>query len=435
VTRADDRDSGTRYDVSVSGGRGAVVGDYATVIQVFKDAPRALSSQIRTQEFTSLIEERTRSFVGREHVFAAVDRAIGDHDFPSGYIVVRGEPGIGKTAIMGELVKSRALVHHFNVAPLGIRSPQAFLSNVCAQLIVRYGLDHTSLPAEAVQDGGFLSRLLAEAAADARNRPIVVAVDALDEAEDVGLPQGANRLFLPPTLPRGVYLVVSTREEADYRLFTDSRKDIYLRDDDPRNLDDVGTYIRAYITSHRERMQPRIEQWGAEEGHFVEVLTAKSTGNFMYAVHVLRDIADGALTPENVDDIQHLPQGLRSYYQRHWKDMRSADPENFGRYQQPVVCLLATAREPVSVAQLLDWTAHFWKRRDWDVKALDSTSVRDVLVAWREFLNEESQEAERRYRIYHASFQDFLADEVGLVLYHDTIGAAALAKIPGFTEG
>ena len=90
-----------RYDVRVEGGKGAVIGDFATVVQVFKEAPRALSSQIRTQEFTSLIEERTRSFVGRDYVFATVDRALGDDGFPSGYIVLHGEPGIGKTAILG----------------------------------------------------------------------------------------------------------------------------------------------------------------------------------------------------------------------------------------------------------------------------------------------------------------------------------------------
>ena len=164
------------------------------------------------------------------------------------------------------------------------------------------------------------------------------------------------------------------------------------------------------------------------------MLTAKSAGNFMYLVHVLRDIASGALTPANVDDIQSLPQGLKSYYQRHWNDMRSADPEHFRRYQQPVVCLLATAREPVSVGQLLDWTAHFWRQQGWDAKALDPMAVKDVLTAWREFLNEDSHEGERRYRVYHASFQDFLADEVGLVAFHETIGETALAKIPGFVD-
>src|SRR5262249_23345463 len=161
---------------------------FATVVQIFNQAPAPLASQIRTQEFAALIEERTRNFVGREYVFAAIDEAIGSDDFPSGYVVVQGEPGIGKTAIIGQLVKTRGYVHHFNVAPLGIRSPQSFLSNICAQIIVRYGLSHAALPAEATQDGGFLARLLSEAADEPENLPIIVAVDALDEAEDVNLP-------------------------------------------------------------------------------------------------------------------------------------------------------------------------------------------------------------------------------------------------------
>jgi hypothetical protein len=88
----------------------------------------------------------------------------------------------------------------------------------------------------------------------------------------------------------------------------------------------------------------------------------------------------------------------------------------------------------VSVQQLLEWTDRFWERQDWDAKALDPMAVKDVLNAWREFLNEEPQDGETRYRVYHASFQDFLADEVGLVTYHETIGETALAKIPGFAD-
>jgi hypothetical protein len=424
----------SRYDVKVEGGKGAVIGDYATVVQVFNDAPRPLASRIRTQEFTSLIEERTRGFVGREYVFAAIDEALADDDYPSGYIVLRGEPGIGKTAIVGRLVQDHACVHHFNVAPLGIRSPEAFLANVCAQLIVRYGLDHKSLPPEATQDGGFLARLLSEAAQEKANRPVIVAVDALDEAEHVGLPAGTNRLFLPPSVPAGVWFVVSTREQAQSRLFADPVIDVYLRDDDPRNLADVKTYIGEYIDANRERMQSRIDEWGVAEGDFVDVLTEKSAGNFMYLVHVLRDIKRSTLTAANVDSVDKLPQGLRRYYERHWEEMRSADPENFGHYQQPVVCLLATAREPVTFNQLLEWTSNHWQRQGWDPNALEPMAVKDVLSAWREFLNEEELDGEHRYRVYHASFQDFLADEVGLLIYHATIGESALAKIPGFGE-
>ena len=88
-----------------------------------------------------MIEERTRRFVGREYVFAAIDEALADDEFRIRIRRPRGRARDRQDRDHGRFVKDRACVHHFNVAPLGIRSPQAFLANVCAQLIVRYGLD------------------------------------------------------------------------------------------------------------------------------------------------------------------------------------------------------------------------------------------------------------------------------------------------------
>src|SRR5205085_2703647 len=124
-----------------------------------------------------------------------------------------------------------------------IRSVRDFLSNTCAQLIVRYGLEHSHLPAEATRDSGFLSQLLGEAAERASGSSVVVVVDALDEAEDIGLAPTANRLFLPQSLPPHVYFILSTREKEDYRLTVDRRQDIYLDDRSPENQEDVRRYI------------------------------------------------------------------------------------------------------------------------------------------------------------------------------------------------
>jgi serine/threonine-protein kinase len=96
---------------------------------------------------------------------------------------------------MGELVNRHGYVHHFNIGQQDIRSPQAFLSNICAQLIVRYRLNYPVLPPDAAKNSEFLSQLLTEAAAQPQNVPLVVLVDALDEAEDSGLAPQANRLY------------------------------------------------------------------------------------------------------------------------------------------------------------------------------------------------------------------------------------------------
>jgi hypothetical protein len=135
----------------------------------------------------------------------------------------------------------------------------------------------------------------------------------------------------------------------------------------------------------------------------------------------LRDIRDGRLTAANVDDIRLLPLGLRGYYQRHWRMMRSQDENRFEKYYEPVVCYLATAREPVKIAQLIEWTK------------LPPIRIKEVISDWHEFLNVENDAAgETRYRLYHTSFQDFLKEEVGLTRYHNGIAQNALNKISGF---
>ena len=170
-------------------------------------------------------------------------------------------------------------------------------------------------------------------------------------------------------------------------------------------------------------MDSRIVQWGVEKDEFVEVITEKSEGNFMYLVYVLSDIRDGKLTVESVDKVRNLPKWLKADYQRHWRSMRAQDEARFDKYQEPVVCILASVREPVTIAEVQGWTE------------LSPTHIKQVIDEWREFLNVDESGDELLYRIYHASFQDFLKKEVGLVRYHDKISQTGLRKVPGFPDG
>jgi hypothetical protein len=415
-----------KKDVEVSGGKGIVVGDYATVFQYFGEDKRPVSSFIRSDQFRPLINERAEHFIGREFVFDGIERALAGEEFASGYLIIHGEPGIGKTAIASMLVLRGSYVHHFNIAPENIRSPRQFLENVCAQLIVRYGLDHPTLPPHAGEDSGFLSQLLTEAADRARSSgelPVVVVVDALDEAEDIGLASSANRLYLPRALPDGVFFIVTTREEADYRLDVDHQTRFWLRDDDPANEQDVARYIESFIEAHPQPMHEQIQAWGVEPAAFVAEVTKLSEGNFMYLVYVLPEIAAGRLSRPTEGGIGGLPRGLTGYYKRHWRDMKDADPGRFQALQRPVLCFLAISREPVTIPQLMEWTR------------LEPGDIKNVIADWREFLNEDTDRQPPHYRIYHRSFAEFLDVEEDLRWYHSQIATTALAKIPGFLDG
>ena len=392
------------------------------VFQQFAQAPAPLARHIRTADFETLVAERTRAFVGREFIFKAIDDHLKDQaKFPSGYIVVIGEPGIGKTALLAQLVKLRGCVHYFNVAQSNRRSTEDFLRNVCAQLIVRYGLAHRVLPEEATANSAFLETLLAEAAAKAAPEPVMVVVDALDEADDARLPVDANHLYLPRSLPARVCFVVSSRPKVRYRLVVDRRDDIWIRDNDPRNESDVREYVHKFLLTYAREMVQTVKDWAGDEATFTQAVTDLSQGNFMYLVYVLPAIRDGHMTRHDVSDIRKLPRGLNAYYQWHWAKMKARDPDRFERYYEPVVCMLATVKEAVSIARVQQWLK------------LSPLRIKEVIDAWYEFLNEEPSPEGPLYRVYHASFQDFLREEVGLGRYHEIVVDTALAKIPGFS--
>lgn len=369
------------------------------IYQSFAGAPAPLSRQILDSDFRPLVEERTRDFVGREFVFDRIGRTMRDSTFPSGYILVTGEPGIGKTSVIAQLVKTYGWVHHFNVAASGIVSTAHFLANVCAQLIVRYGLDHHELPPRATEDGGFLKRLLTEAAAASRE-PVVLLVDAIDEARsDVA----TNQLCLPESMPPGVFAIVSSRDRSWYRLRTESLRHISIADDDPANLADLRAYVERYLSTHLDVMNERLARLKMSPTDFVSTMTERSEGNFLYVVHVLNAIVDGSSLLERLGAADQLPLGLREYYRFHWQTMEMSNPNRFAALYQPILLHFAVAGEAVSVTAIARWTG------------LSETDVSQVITAWREFLNEEPGSAgERRYRIYHKSFLDYLEEEVGL---------------------
>ena len=372
-------------------------------IRAFNARPPELS-----RSFDSLITERTRQFVGREFVFKALDDFLADPAQPSGYFIIKGQPGIGKSALMAHLVKSRGYLHHFNIALQAINKPRQFLKNICAQLIARFALNHPEWPPDAESDGAFLNQLLQEASDKlGQQEHLVLAVDSLDEADTLDLPLRANVLYLPPNLPLKVYIVVTTRPRHDIRLEVLNSRTLEVKATSADNLQDARSYITMFLTD--AAMQQQITDWNVTPAQFTAELLQKSEGNFMYLRHVIPAIQAGQFVSGTLDE---LPDGLIGFYRSHWRQMKVQEAAVFEQLHQLVVCVLAAAKEEVLIDQIAAFTA------------LPANKVRDVIREWREFLNEKlSKDRQRLYRVYHASFQEFLREEVdpGLHTYHKMI--------------
>lgn len=384
-----------KYHTAITDARGVVIGDDNKIYQYFLNAGYTPLAD-KLIAFTTLIEEKTQGFVGRRFVSDALDQFL--QKAPSGYFIIAGEPGIGKSALMAQLVKIDQYVHHFVVATQGINRADQFLENVCAQLIAKYRLDRPAwLPPEASRDSAFLGTLLEEVSQGlGADRHAVILVDALDEVDWRGR-TGENVLFLPRTLPRGVFIVVTMRRKEGILPQVENLEIFYLDSDSQGNREDVIAYITQF--AQHAAMQPRLSTWGTTLDAFVQTMLDKSEGNFMYLRYVLPAIERGEFLHGTLTE---LPQGLTNYYERHWQKMLAVDENLWVDYRQPVIYYLAAAREPVTVWQLAAWAG------------IRQARVLAAIRDWREFLDVETVDDIKRYRIYHASFQDFLKakDEV-----------------------
>jgi len=365
--------------------------------------------------FDTLINEKTKGFVGRQFVFDALDTFLSEEN--CGYFVIRGEPGIGKTALMGQLVKTRKLIHHFNVIQQNIRLPELFLANMCAQLIARYKLN-LAIPDEPMGSSILLEQCLQAASANLANRPLILAVDALDEAEWRLLPPRVNVHFLPPVLPEGVYMIVSTRPDKDIPLQVEKRCDLDIEPDLEGNLLDIRAYLENY--AKRSEILVRLNEWAIDAATFVTELLQKSQGNFMYLRYVLPAIEAGKLGRGGIGE---LPKGLEAYYQGHWVQMKVEVGGTFAETHERVICILAVMTEPVSLDEVADWTK------------ISHRDVRLIVQAWEPFLLESVSNDERLYRLYHASFADFLAKQVDLRDFSELVATAIEAKIERARDG
>jgi len=231
---------------------------------------------------------------------------LKDESFPSGYIILKGEPGIGKTALMANLVRQRKWIHYFVTE--GTDSTESFLASICSQLIVKYKLSYSKLPECEPEKRiptykEFMDEKLLPQAIEIDNK-VVILVDALDEAKRSPLDGELNILGLPKALPEGVFFIVTSREADDEHFYVNNNRRIDIKDDDDDNLNDVRKYVTTYLEDPGVKQQ--IEKWKVSDDDFVEKITKKSEGNFMYLFYVMRDIRLVGKQKKSIEATSHL---------------------------------------------------------------------------------------------------------------------------------
>jgi serine/threonine-protein kinase len=238
-------------------------------------------------------------------------------------------------------------VFHFSELAPGPDGIAPTLRNLAAQLAGAWQLtpeDIDPMLIDASSRADFFDALLGKAAAHrdrlAPREPIVVVVDALDEA---GTPMGQNVLGLPRTLPPKVYVIV-TQRPVRVRLAIDSPRHVCTVDaHGDGNRRDQKAYLEQVLASRPD--------WGTEEAaHIVETLLAKSDGNWVYLHHIVSEIDGGRRSVHHLD---RLPSGVWQFYAQFWESWRDAHRNDWEGGHLPVLTSLAAIRQNAATCELL----------------------------------------------------------------------------------
>jgi len=364
-------------------------------------SPKEQKKNLPTYDFWNWIYEKTRNFVGRQNITDSVEDFIAKNR--NGYCIISAKPGMGKTAFAANLVRKNDYLHHFNIRAEGINRTQYFLANICAQLILRYGLDYQDLPSEAAQNSNFLSKILgeiSESILQPNNEKLIMVVDALDEVDDVGDSSGTNMLYLPNSLPDNVYIIATMRQDSPVQLQTICpSQTIKISPDSKENRQDILQYIKNQVK--KEEIQNFMLSQKIDEETFTNHMLDKSEGNFIYLHYVLPDIEHGLY-----DDLgfEKIPKGLLQYYEQHWQIMKGRDENSWFEYKLPVLVALTVTKRPISVNLISKFS-----------KVEQLSYITQVLTEWKQFLYEEENAPnsiqDKRYRLYHDDFHDFIASK------------------------
>jgi len=268
---------------------------------------------------SKIIQNYTRTFVGRVQAHQALDSFLQEHK--RGYFVVRAAPGQGKTALSCHLVSERGYVHHLIHRTGGRSDSRLILRSLAGQLLPLAGREET-LPEATSELAKTFEELLPVAAAQ-RGR-VVILIDALDElpAEITEEPP----YLVGETVPDGVYFVVTSRPGERLDRLMERMFAI------PHELYELGPLDLSEMRDILESRRPQISS--AE----VERIAESSQGNPLY----LPAVAD-QLESNPAYDLQTLPAGIEGFFRTAIASLGLGNAILGG-----VLGLLSVARAPLS---------------------------------------------------------------------------------------
>ncbi len=379
-------------------------------------------------DYTPIINKSLSNFTGRAWLDQNLQQFLQQP--APGYFLLAGEPGIGKTAFAAHVVTKNGYLHHFvSAQDVNLHNPRLFIKSLTAQLAERYGaLDQAAevpqftatlnvngvvqpgarvavvnienLVATPLEDEFLIqvAPLLQQAVKQARE-PVVLVIDALDEATVTNIRPAINQMvrWLAQVAP--VHVIITSEagpvlDELSRQLPAEQLQRLDINGMEAENLDDCRVYLQH--AAAQPDLAAILQQGGVTVEMFVERLLSVSEGNFLYITALVGDVLQRSALP----DLDKLPARLSGVYMLSMQTRFGANMETWNSLYAPLLGTLAVARQPLSEAQLAEFST------------IPAGRARQVRLMIGNLVNEDQDTVLQKsvYRIYHHSFARFLLD-------------------------
>lgn len=372
----------------------------------------------RLIDFRSHLDSKRSLFTGREWLFEKIE--LWQHDGEEHVMLLVGDPGLGKSSIIAEFLNrnlEEVVAHHCCVFDEieTLRSGR-FVQSIAAMLadrIPEYAMQLT-IPAvaDALSDkrceddpaGAFSEGILnpLHKVRPPEDGIRYILVDALDEAicyeGRVNIVELlAGRIERMPTWIR---VVATTRNDPYVLKRLSGFRTEDLNSAEALNTSDIVLFITRRLKT--PELVGKLTESGVSAEAVISLLTKRSAGNFLYAVHALDDVQ---FDRDRFDGFVNLPSGLEGLYLRFFERVfgraRSHAFDSHYSHARTLLEVILAAHEPLTAAELSVATGL-------DAEMELPRLLRQLAQYLPQRLRNDGQ---KTFAFYHKSFSDWLSSD------------------------
>jgi WD40 repeat protein len=316
--------------------------------------------------FEVYMQRKREAFTGRAWLFEEIRQWLASQTDRRA-LLITADYGVGKSAFLAEYIHrfrgQQALAWHFcrHDRPETLQ-PGTFVRSLAAQLArtisayqqsvegspeLQRTLDQADAqPAVALETAVLMTLKGVPEPAEAQ----LLLVDGLDESLEVTPEAGLLELLAhaAPYFPPWLRLLATSRPVPEIldalKNFTPNE---IVADDVSRNLEDLRQYVLE--NASRKGIRERLEEAGKNSAFLADLLQVRSGGKFLFAVHGLRELADGTLSISQLEETP--PEGMDGFYRTTFQRRFGTRAEKYGQ-ARAVLGVMCIAREPLAPSQL-----------------------------------------------------------------------------------